>query len=235
MTDVKEGTLITVRELAAELGVDGHDVLLVLQDIRELALSVDSPVRSEAAEIVRNRLLNQSGSTGDGTEGRPVGDTSMTPTISLTPLSRPRTRRFDGKRNVKRSEVTDRSLRYLAEQIIKFDRRRSSNLDVFYPDEFEIANERRAAWVEQSLNFGLPLEDNDIYEWLVAFPNEVLSPREVLPLMVAGLKPSDVKVRLWYGRENPGRPTLFQQIVCGDISIPAAAEAVSKFRTGTAD
>lgn len=206
----------------------------MLQDIHEFALTPDSAVRDEAADIVRRRLRSQSDTIQNGADESSYPETGTAPTVSLVSFDKRRDGRRDGKRKTKKSDVLDKSLRFLAEQQISFNGGRTRKSEFFDQDELDIAKGLRAAWVEESFNCGTPLEDGDIFEWLEAFPHEVLSPRDILPLICAGLKPNDVKLRLWYGRENPGRPTILQRIVCGDMSAATAAAEIFEFRSRTA-
>lgn len=222
----------TVRELAAELNVTPDEVLIVLADIRELALGADSSVRDEAAAIVRDAIQNRSNSLPDSAQVDRVVDPLVQPSSISLSLQGVRTgRRLDKKQGMKRGEVTDKSLRFLLEQHAQFSGSRRRNLDFFNADELETARNLRAEWVKESLNRGIPLEDNEIHAWLVEFPDRILSPRSVLPLIAAGLKPRDVKLRLWYGRENAARPMIFERIAWGDLSPAEANEEIARFRS----
>ncbi len=228
--------MITVRELAAEVDATDDDVFAVLSDIQELALSCDSKVRDDAADIVRARLRNRSGtsraSVTDESSVTAVGHSDL---VAIS-LQRPRAAAARStRRRVRRGETRDKSLCFLLEQHVRLNSDRSvdRDRDFFYPGEFEAAQKLRSEWVRESLDQGVPLEDDDIHAWLVTFPDQVLSPRSVLPLILHGLKPHDVKLRLWFGRENRLRPTLFERIGWGDLSTTEAAEQIAQFRRRT--
>jgi hypothetical protein len=236
--------MILVRELAAECGVSVSDVLTALTDINEFTLGADSSVRDIAADELRQRFRDHP-RAGAPTAVQSASDEQLQllrdrlagvvgapphPLIDLTPPP-PRGKAERRERSWRPDNPPlNKLVKALADQIVHYsyvDRRPPG---VIFADEVTDAKARAAEWMKKRIEHGAFLSDDDIVSWIKAFPNEVLQPDEVFPLVLAGLTSEDARLRLWYGRINTGRLTLLQQIRRGDLSLEKAAADITEFK-----
>ena len=246
----------TAIELAAECGVPVEDILTALMDMREFILGPDSEVRDLIADEIRRRIRTNTPTASDARHQDVLtsdaqlealrvkllpekgSDTSMAQ-IDLTPPAKQRTNRVE-KKNVTKKKgwrpgdaPLPTVLRALADQIVRLSFVESRPPGVVFPDELESARKRQKDWVETCFDSGLLLDDEVIANWITTFPERILIPKEILPIVAAGFTPGDVRLRLWYGRLNADRPTLLDQILLQDLQIQKALDQVARYRAAS--
>lgn len=235
--------MITANELAIELNASVDDVLTLLADIRELALTPDSGVRDEVADAVRGHFHTQESVEGQralaadaqlvglrqkpsGAAPRPSPETG--PALDFHHPNR-RKRRSTGRGWRRGDDRLDPITKALADQIVAHSHVRYRQDGVIFPDELAEAQQRRTAWAKACIEKGALLTDHVILGWVLAFPDEILEPQKIVPLAAAGLTSDGAILRLWYGRINSGRPTLLQRIRSGDLTVTQAISDLSKY------
>ncbi|MDM3904081.1 hypothetical protein QRK81_24190, partial [Mycobacteroides abscessus] len=100
---------------------------------------------------------------------------------------------------------------------------------VIFQDELDAAKRHYREWVEAGFELHCLLDDDAIAEWLRTFPRRNLLPREVVSLVAAGFTPQELALRLWYGRLNPERLPLMDQLMRGTITAEQARTDLDKY------
>jgi hypothetical protein len=95
----------------------------------------------------------------------------------------------------------------------------------YFVDEVDEARDFEARWREAILFLTLP----EIEDWVRLVSGA--SVREALKFHEAGMTARDASLRLWYGRLNAERPTLFDQVTQGSLAIADAARHVRQYRS----
>ncbi len=236
--------MITANELAIELNAPVDDILTLLADMRELALTPDSGVRDEVAEAVRRHFRTQECVNARPTLGSDVQLAGLREKLSST-IPRPspetgpaldfpnpdrRKRRSTGRGWRRGDDRLDPITKALADQIVERSHVRYRPEGVIFPDELAEAQQRRTAWAKACIEKGALLPHDVILGWVLAFPDEVLEPQKIVPLAAAGLTGDGAMLHLWYGKINDGRPTILQRIRWGDLTVAQAISDLSKYQ-----
>lgn len=217
----------TVNELAAELGLSVEDTATALCAIGEFVLGPDSRVREPAAAQLRTSPpALQPRQTSDA-----AGELSWT-AGGAGALMR-------GRRSVPRKKwpvawrpggiPLNKVVRLLVEPYVESNRERVRDPGVIFQDELDAAKRHYREWVEAGFELHCLLDDDAIAEWLRTFPRRNLLPREVVSLVAAGFTPQELALRLWYGRLNPERLPLMDQLVRGTITAEQARTDLDKY------
>jgi hypothetical protein len=238
--------MITARELASEVGASVSDVLDALNDMHELTLGPDSGVRDTAADAVRQRLRSHPHASAQGAAARKLASDEQLqllrdrlagsaasppqPVIDLTPPERHQKAETKIRTWRPGHPPLQKMVQALADQIVRWSHVEHRPPGVIFGDEVAEAMRRAEDWERKRIAHGAFLSDDDIVNWIRAFPNEILRPEEVYELALAGLTPQTAQLRLWYGRINNGRLTLLQQIRRGDLSVEKAVADVSEHK-----
>lgn len=236
--------VITANELAAELDVSVDAVLTLLTDMRELVLRSDSGVRDEVADAVRQYFCSQEANPAHLVRASDIrfaqlreklSDTTSQPTVETRPaldfrISDKRKRPQRGRGWRPGDDRINPVTKALADQIVRSSQVWHRPEGVIFPDELAEAQQRRTAWAKACIEHGALLSDDAIISWILAFPDQVLQPATIVPLAAAGLTGDGAVLRLWYGGLNAGRPTLFQRIGWGDLTVTEAVTQVAEYR-----
>ncbi|AMW20080.1 hypothetical protein Chelonae_p2329 [[Mycobacterium] chelonae subsp. bovistauri] len=122
-------------------------------------------------------------------------------------------------------------VRLLAEPYVENNGHRDRDRGVIFQDELDDARSRYREWLEAGFELHCVLEDDVIVEWIRTFPRRNLLPREVVSLAAAGFTPQELALRLWYGRLNPERLPLMDQLMRGTITAEQARTDLDKYRS----
>ncbi len=219
---------ITVSDLAAELGLSAEDTVTALCAIGEFVLGSDSRVRESAAGQLRASPPPPRQASDEGHEFSPTE-------ASMGGFRLPHPRSFSKKRQPVAwrpgGTPLNKVVRLLAEPYIENNGYRDRDRGVIFQDELDDARGRYREWLEAGFELHCVLEDDTIAEWIRMFPRRNLLPREVVSLVAAGFTPQELALRLWYGRLNPERLPLMDQLMRGTITAEQARADLDKYRS----
>jgi hypothetical protein len=235
----------TAREIADELDVPADDVMAVLEDINELTLTSDSPVRDVAADVVRKRIRENPPTAShapavtrlaadeqlhrlrEKLAGSASGPADSATTVNLSP---PRERRKKPRSWRPGNKPLDKVVKALADQIVANSDVWNRPKDVIFGDVLQTAQFRPEMWKKKRIEHGAFVSDDTIVAWIRAFTRHVLPLELVFQLIAEGFTPEEALMKLWYGRINENRPTLMQLILSHQMSVQDAAAAITAFR-----
>lgn len=216
----------TVADLASELGLGVEDAITALCAIGEFVLGPDSRVRDAAAAQLRAnpapRLqisnptegILQEGDAATAFRRRPRSSAKKYP-VAWRPGGTP----------------LNQVVRLLAEPYVENNRHRDRDFGVIFEDELQAAQARYHEWIAAGFELQCLLDDDVIAEWIRTFPRRNLSPREVISLITEGFTAEELSLRLWYGRLNPQRLPLMDQLMRGTITAEQARAYLNNYRS----
>lgn len=245
--------MITVRELAAECCCSADEVLIQLTTLHVLTLGPDSFVRDEDAAKLRRTLAKS-----DLTSSAPPTSESEQQLRALREklsASLSRTESRDARQPVTPFEmelrrVEARSLKkpkgkhwypdndplcpleeVIADRVVSWGERTGRKVPgMIFFDELQTIKRIHRKWAQACIEAGHLMSDERIIQWLRTFPRHQLDPRQVIEVDRAGITPSDAALHLWYGRESPSRPTLFDRICLKDITVEEAKTQIDRHK-----
>jgi hypothetical protein len=235
-----------VHDLAKELGVPSKEILAKLSELGEFVKSVSSTVEAPVVKRLReiygiSRPRARTSYNPPPPEARPTGPR---PRIANSPFGRrstapiqpdafslppPKAKSKGPRREWHRGDDPSEFQRMVLEVEI-LPRREWSERPMnipegrYFEDEVKEARDVETRWREAVLFLTLP----EIEDWMRLVPGAPM--RAALKFHNAGMTARDANLRLWYGKLNPGRQTLFEQVTHSSLTISDAAKWVHQYR-----
>jgi hypothetical protein len=231
------------------------DVLTQLSVMNVLTLGPDSFMRDEDADAVRRVLSKQHPSTADRqttaadaqlrelraklgtpppTRSRhtPAGTTPFEAELRrVTAKSRPSQKKSKGKHWYPDNEPLNPLDQAIADRVVPWgERSQRRTPGMIFFDELQEINRIHKQWVQACVEAGHLMLEDEIIAWLKEFPHRALDPHEVIAVAGEDVTPTDAALHLWYGRENPLRPTVFDRICWKDITVDEAKTEIERHK-----
>ncbi|MGN7780197.1 hypothetical protein ACTJJE_11840 [Mycolicibacterium sp. 22603] len=256
-TDPQRSAVLSVRDLAYELRCTPGEVLTQLAVMHILALGADSRVRDEDAEAVRQALRKRSGTPLSETDETATdaqlralreklggsASNQSSPTASTNEISFSEDlRRVRAKHAGRKSKSKNKHwypdnepltplVATIADRVVPvYQRSTRKPPGMIYNSELETINRVHMDWVRARVVSGCLMEDDEIISWLKKFPDQPLDPDTVIALAQEGITPWDAALRLWYGKINENRPTVFDRICFKDITVRQAKAEIEQYK-----
>lgn len=201
-----------VYELAQELGITSRQVNAV-------AMRCGVPIRSAAAVVAPDvedmiRTRHKLDLAGPPPLQRP-GARTLLPGFGPVPRRRPRRDRYRG-----RLDELGTLVRWMLEERVLLARDRLYVRGGPYVDEVKQAEELALPWASEWF------EPGPAIRWLTVHPN--VNAETAAALRSVGITPEEALRRPWYGKDNPGRPTIVDRV---NARLITAEQALQELRS----